>query len=268
MKKYFLYFFVMFKDILRIFKHWKWQLNKIRENPDLIVGKKLQKFKNSKQGKRCFIIGNGPSLMAKDLDKLIGEDCFAANGIWGIFEKTKWRPTYYFLGDPQYAEFIGDNILKPVKYSRESFFVFTHIDKYSAKLKNEKNVNYYCQGISTIMTAVGNKLIKNRFHIKGDITHSVKSCGTITFEMLQVAIYMGYSKIYLLGVDHNYSNSAHFNGCDQLNTDIKVDNFECWEKGYRTAKHLAEKKNIVIYNATRGGNLRIFEKVSFDNLKF
>lgn len=49
----------------------------------------ILKLKNKYQGKRCFIIGNGPSLTAEDLDKLENEICFAANRIYNIFPKTK-----------------------------------------------------------------------------------------------------------------------------------------------------------------------------------
>ena len=36
-------------------------------------------LKNKFKNKRCFIVGNGPSLTVQDLDRLVGEDCFAAN---------------------------------------------------------------------------------------------------------------------------------------------------------------------------------------------
>ena len=57
--------------------------------------KSLAEFKNKYAGKRCFIIGNGPSLTPSDLDLIKGEYSFAANRIYYIFEKTEWRPTFY-----------------------------------------------------------------------------------------------------------------------------------------------------------------------------
>ena len=52
---------------------------------------RLQKFYNTKVGKRCFIIGNGPSLRIEDLER-IKDDTFAVNRIYKIFDKTFWRP--------------------------------------------------------------------------------------------------------------------------------------------------------------------------------
>ena len=63
-------------------------------------------LKNKFKNKRCFIVGNGPSLTVQDLDRLVGEDCFAANLIFKIFDKTKWRPKFYCIQD-RYAR-IGE----------------------------------------------------------------------------------------------------------------------------------------------------------------
>jgi hypothetical protein len=62
-------------------------------------GKALKSFKNTHTGKRCFIIGNGPSLKAEDLEQLKNEITFAFNRIYYIFDQTSWRPTYYCAED-------------------------------------------------------------------------------------------------------------------------------------------------------------------------
>ena len=51
-------------------------------------GKTLSAYKNKYSGKRCFLIGNGPSLKAEDLTKLYenGEVTFAFNRVYNIFE--------------------------------------------------------------------------------------------------------------------------------------------------------------------------------------
>ena len=64
-------------------------------------GREIKKLKNIYRGKRCFLIGNGPSLRAEDLTCLHehGEICFAFNRIYNIFEQTSWRPTFYISQD-------------------------------------------------------------------------------------------------------------------------------------------------------------------------
>lgn len=60
-------------------------------------GKLLALYKGKFTGKRCFLIGNGPSLRAEDLTRLheAGEITFAFNRIYNIFDQTPWRPSFY-----------------------------------------------------------------------------------------------------------------------------------------------------------------------------
>lgn len=54
---------------------------------------------------RFWLVGNGPSLDAGQLDIIAGENCIAVNKIAGIFPRTKWRPTHYVKVD--YSPFDG-----------------------------------------------------------------------------------------------------------------------------------------------------------------
>ena len=63
--------------------------------------KELRRFKDKFKGKRCFVIGAGPSLRMEDLDVLAehNEICFASNKIYLAFERTSWRPDFYMVCD-------------------------------------------------------------------------------------------------------------------------------------------------------------------------
>lgn len=60
---------------------------------------RIIKLKNRYKNKRCFVIGNGPSLKLDDLNKLKNEFTFASNKIYKIFNQTDWRPSFYFAED-------------------------------------------------------------------------------------------------------------------------------------------------------------------------
>ena len=64
-------------------------------------GKSLRVLKDIHKNKRCFIVANGPSLQAQDLDFLENnnEITFGMNRIFKMFNKTNWRPTYYVCED-------------------------------------------------------------------------------------------------------------------------------------------------------------------------
>ena len=51
-------------------------------------GKLLKTFRNKHKGRRCFIIGNGPSLTANDLNKIKRNNdiSFAFNRIYHIYK--------------------------------------------------------------------------------------------------------------------------------------------------------------------------------------
>ena len=57
--------------------------------------RRLRSLHNIHRGKRIFIIGNGPSLNRTPLEKLEGEFTFGVNRIYMLFDRIKWRPTFY-----------------------------------------------------------------------------------------------------------------------------------------------------------------------------
>lgn len=225
--------------------------------------RQFKKLKNIYDGKRCFIIGNGPSLKIEDLEKLKGEICFGTHQIFKIFKKTDWRPTYYCAQD--------------FKLIKESF-------KQINKLKINKK-------FIAVVPAWRYKLISNATYIKlfledfypslpkfsTDISKGIYEGYTVTYMCIQIAVYMGFKEIYLLGMDNNYSVTMLPNGEIQKNENIK-DHFSLDDKitnipqiyksslAYKKAKEYADKNGIMIYNATRGGALEVFKRVNFDDI--
>src|SRR3989338_8496092 len=55
------------------------------------------KIKNTKTGKRCFIMGNGPSLKDIDLTDFRNEETFVVNTFWNHERYKDINPKYYIL---------------------------------------------------------------------------------------------------------------------------------------------------------------------------
>ena len=92
--------------------------------------------------------------------------------------------------------------------------------------------------------------------------------GTIVYTCIQLAVYMGFREIYLLGVDftgagEHGSKYNHFYSEKELTSVSYTDQVKA---AYEKARKYADEHGIKIYNATRGGNLEIFERVNFDDL--
>lgn len=216
------------------------------------------KYENSR---RCFIVGNGPSLTVEDLDKLIDEDCFASNLIFKIFDNTKWRPKFYFIQD-RYAR--TGNFLNETNI--ENVFV----GNYFWRTRTFSNKNAYC--FKTI------RVTGENIDFSYNPVLGVYDSYTITYTMIQFAVYMGYKEIYLLGIDHNYPYTLDDEGniiknsmekghffLDENDREV-IANIRMMEKGYLKAKEVSEQLEVKIYNATRGGKLEIFERLDLKDV--
>ncbi len=231
-------------------------------------------LKNKHRGRRCFLIGNGPSLKAEDLELLKDEITFAANRIYMLFDKTKWRPTYYFCVD---ARCYGIDHRKIKEMDAELRFVPLNTGVMAGKVYDE--VTYYNRKINYVEVNQGNVVFKSEVKFSCDAEKAVYAGGTVLYDALQWAVYMGFSEIYLLGVDCSYAYEMTKDGT-VVATDMEKSHFdEKYETGFNgaaepfrmftaweQAKKSCEEKGIVIKNATRGGKLDIFERVSLEDI--
>lgn len=230
--------------------------------------RKIKFVKESAKRERCFIIGNGPSLRISDLNKLINEDTFAVNRVFRIFDKTNWRPTYYVSHDTKVLqEIIGelDNVLGACK------FIFLNSQFKGKRVFNRIRMPYY-------FYAIQKEFYPNLPCFSEKLERGLFEGYTVVYSCIQLAVYMGYKEIYLLGLDHNYNavlkadgtvlkqNVGH-NYMDGVEGETYfLPQLDKTELAYLKARKVCEEKGIIIKNATRGGKLEIFERINFDDL--
>ncbi|MGG7620232.1 6-hydroxymethylpterin diphosphokinase MptE-like protein [Bacillus coreaensis] len=226
---------------------------------------KILRLKNKYKGKRCFIIGNGPSLKPEDLERLKGEYTFASNKIYKIFNKTTWRPTFYMVVDPIVLEENVEEINLVEAKTKFTLKVYKHLF----------NADIY----------FNNNLYKNkRGNFSTNIMESLYSSGSVSYHLLQIAYYMGFSEVYLLGHDYNFKgaisktkdlsflnkegNSQHYFSEDYIRADEKKPGQAPEEiyNGMEKAKFVYEGSDRTIYNATRVSFLDVFETRNFDEM--
>lgn len=221
---------------------------------------RIQSLKDMSIGKRCFIVGSGPSLTMDQLAAIKDEDCFGANRIYKLFDKTEWRPKYYMIQD-KYDETKGVYEKLKVDY----FFV----SDFYWKEHGMKNPKAICFHINRTLKQTQN------LPFSEDVSRFVQAASTVTYSMIQFAAYMGYKEIYLIGMDHTYANVTNDKGEIIQKNNVKshafedekpnevVANIAYMEDAYRTARRYCESHGIGIYNATIGGALEIFERKDF-----
>lgn len=214
------------------------------------IHERLRVFKDRYAGKRCFIIGNGPSLRMEDLDKLEEnrEICFGLNVIHKAYGKTKWRPDFVCMKDPLV---IAQNYLSIKENNSCPLFV------------NDMKLFYHWD------TGENEYLlhdVQDRMYFSDDIVTGCSCGASVSYTAIQIASYMGFSKIYLLGMD--CSNwREHFNGDYWKEEEAFRDPDEMKIfKSYQIAEEYSRAHGFRIFNATRGGCLEVFERVDLDSL--
>jgi hypothetical protein len=226
---------------------------------------KILSLKNKYKGKRCFIIGNGPSLKPEDLEKLKGEITFASNKIYKIFPKTTWRPTFYMVVDPIV---LGENVK----------------DINLVEAKTKFTLKFYKQSFKADIYFNNNLSQNKRGNFSNNIMNTLYSSGSVSYHLLQIAYYMGFSEVYLLGHDYNFKgaisktqdlsflkkgdNSQHYFTKDYIVPNEKKPGQAPEEiyQGMELANLVYENTNRKIYNATRLTYLDVFEWRDFDEL--
>lgn len=217
------------------------------------------------EGKRCFIIGNGPSLAIRDLDLIKNEYSFAANRILSLLDKTQWRPTFYLCPDKEtYISVESELIKADIEYK----FV-----RSNCIIPDNTNIRHFF--INKPFRVNPRNLLTE---VSSDAAEGVNPGGTVTFASIQMAVYMGFKEIYLLGVDHNYAVKVDISGKITTDNSIQtyanglpdwghsIQNIDVTTKAYECAKKYCDEHGIKIYNATRGGKLEVFERADFDSL--
>ncbi len=228
--------------------------------------RRIRSYKDSHCGQRCFLIGNGGSLNERDLDKIVEESSFACNLIYKIFPRTIWRPSFYCISDPEmilsYSQEITDHIHSPI---------FTN----HLQMENWRG--------SPHDLMILNALVHGDYKVSRDMSgYYMPSKATIMTMMMELAMYMGFQTIYLLGVDgtNSFSKNAHFTeqyftgeyiqkrikGSEFDKTNIGNYYVSLAESAYRQIQAYAYEKNIAIINVSRIRGLCVFPYQNFDEI--
>jgi hypothetical protein len=224
----------------------------------------LRKFKDIFKGKRCFIVANGPSLKHTQLELLADEITFGLNRIYLNFDQSSFRPSYQVIVndliiDQCVAEIAQLSMPKFLNWNRRSLFQTD--DSHTIFLKSKM-------------------VVKDIF--QSDITRPMVFGATVTFVALQLAYYMGFTKVILIGLDHSYTDTGVPSRSMIKTSEQDVDHFNpnYFPKGFQwqlpdllrseidftIAKKAFEDDGREILDATIGGKCHIFKKVDFLSL--
>lgn len=223
--------------------------------------KALAALRDQYRGKRCFILGNGPSLKQTDLSRLKGAYTFGLNRVYLLFPDLGFPTTFLvtvnqLVIDQCAAELAAVPALK--------FLPWTTRRQFSPAVETVF-IRTYCA----------------RPHFSTHVNQAIWSGATVTFVAMQLAYHMGFSEVVLLGVDHSFTTQGkphttvvsegddpnHF-APNYFGKGFRwqLPDLETSEIAYHMARQAFEADGRKIVDATIGGNLTVFQKVDYGAL--
>jgi len=206
-------------------------------------------------------MANGPSLKTTDLSLLQNEITFGMNRIYLLFDQLPYTPTYYVcINEIVLEEFASDiqNLPMPkfLNWNRRRFFT-----------TSDPNTLFLRSSLSLTD------------HFGYEPGQALFSGGTVTFTTLQLAYFMGFQEVILVGLDHSYAEKGTPNKLEVRSEEKDQSHFHPnyfpkgvrWqlpdllrsEVAYQMARDAFEADGRKILDATIGGKCPIFEKVEY-----
>lgn len=221
---------------------------------------------NKYNSEAVYILANGPSLNNFNIKNIIGAKVITMNFFNLHPLKDELKIVAHCVGDPIDSMDIEKTRLMIKEIKAETYWfnidVANHI-----KPSDYSNIHYYLQGVRY-----------NAKMLSGDDLAFISLSYQSTAQMaINVAMYMGFKKIYLLGFDHDWlatrAISTHFYADNEKTqiSDLSVYSYTkmieislTLFKIYEKILSVSRKKNIEIINISNPTFLDIFRKEQVD----
>jgi hypothetical protein len=227
--------------------------------------KKNISFKNIHAGKRCFLLGTGPSLRDLNYDYLQDEITFGVNFLYKGDIINHIKPQYYCLYDQIFHTTHLESTKELINSLPDTtFFLRTKAhDIINTQDIDTNNIYYqHCN------------LYQYSDYISVDMVENMTAPFNVVLGCIQTAIYMGFKEIYLLGcdfssftslkVEHFYDYGKGTNRPRSLGEELKEYSMVSYHH-YALEKY-ARENNVRIYNITPNSLLDAYERKSFEDI--
>jgi hypothetical protein len=148
---------------------------------------RLLQFQDRYKGEECVIIGNGPSLRHTNMSLLKGRHTFGTNRIYLGKDDFGFLPEFYLCVNQLVLEQCWEDIIQlPMPK-----FVSSHR---GVMKTDDKDVIY--------LRTMGQP--DNELSFSCNLLAGLWEGYTVTYVAMQLAYWMGFQKVMLVGVDHNF----------------------------------------------------------------
>ena len=276
----------------KILLNWGWKKFK-KKSPELaILVQNNSQFKNIHKGQRCFVVGNGPSLKEQDLSLLQDEYVFTCNQIMRNPSFPKMKSNYHFFADPSFFQLKKDNssdmevyhLMQKINTDNNRPKVFFAVEGYDFskefKLNKYLDLNFFSHRLE----------LTEKFDLEFDFSRFVPNLHSVVMYEIIMAIYMGFSEIYLLGCDctsiitavnmilhegegAEYGYKMTENEKERLkkrNSNILMEDelrsFSEVFRAYRIFYEYTKKRGVKLVNCTEGGLLDCIPREKYEDV--
>ena len=223
--------------------------------------RRLSKLENAHQGERAFVLGNGPSLNKIDISRLQTEKTFGLNRVFLAFPRWGFSTSYFIC--------VNDLVIQQSTAEVQALRLPKFI---SWRSRDYLRLNDHTIFLHTTYQAPV---------FARDARARLWEGATVTYIALQLAFFMGFDPVILVGMDHNFETKGAPNetivaqGKDRDHFDSRyfADGFrwqlpdlELSERAYAMARDAYQAAGRTVLDATVGGKLTIFPKVDFNSL--
>lgn len=213
--------------------------------------------------RRAFILGNGPSLRHTDLSLLRNEFTFGLNRIYLLFAELGFSTSCLVS--------VNDLVLEQCAAEMQALNGIPRFLTWRARGWFPANPEIYY--LDTDFTGPEN--------FSGDAQGRLFEGFTVTYVALQLAYYLGFREVVLVGVDHNFvtqgtPNQAVVSQGEDPNHFApnyfgqgfrwQLPDLVGSERAYHLARRAYEADGRRILDATVGGKLTIFPKAEYTTL--
>lgn len=165
--------------------------------------KRNSSLKGSYSGESVYIIGNGPSLNNFDLNKITNNHVITMNHFELHPLKNNFHIVAHCIGEPYTCETWEDPVGILSGVNADTFwFNADAINYFSGDKRND--IYYYLPGVSPLAELISGS----------DISKVALNYQSTSQMAINIAIYLGFKNIYLLGFDHDWlvtrGHSPHF----------------------------------------------------------
>lgn len=196
-----------------------------------MVPNRVADFKDLHRGKRLFILASGPSLADEDLSRLRHRLVMGLNRSCLVYPDTH----YHCVMDQRLFDEFGSEL-------RRTRYLFTLPDR----------------PFGIPLALLGGE------GFSGDLEKGIYSGYTISYFALQVAMYMGFSQIFYVGLDLKHkAGNTHFFGHDFRSKDHESTEFPKMRRMLEAGCEEARRRGVEVYNCSPTTTIEAMPKMSF-----